>query len=929
MRFLISFALFATAMVFPSFGLAAESNLDATTKENFMPSSSVSAAPVPTADPNLTITRLANGLTVAVKKDTRFPLASLRLYVHAGSAYERPEQAGISHLLEHMVFKGTGKRPKGAVATDVEKAGGYLNAGTSFDYTVYLTDMPAHEWKLGMDVLKDMAFNPALDPDELESEKKVVLAELQRGEDSPSGRLFKRVQARSLPGTPYERPIIGYPETITSFTREGIIAYITALYQPQSMLLLVVGNVEPADALAEATRLFGDIRNTTPAVPPVVIPLEKVRPREANRPVVLVEATPWNKVNLTVSFPCFDQNDARSAALSLFSHRLGGDKTSYLYAKYKYEKRLVDTISVADYTFERTGLFTISATLEPDKVRPFWEEFTKDLANLDAIPFSNEELERARLVITDAFYRQKETIAGTASLLGQFLFFGGSGAEANYLRQIALTDQAAVASVARDILRPATAMVTMLAPEKNMVQSTMKPSPAKEPDNGSPAGLSQKQATVPEAFWMEQVLRDAWPVSRMTKTPARQAADSAREVIELGKGRTLILQQDTSMPYAAVEMAFAGGDALLAPGQQGLGAVVASTLTRGTKSMTATELEAYKSNRAASLAAASTREVFRIFMDYPARFEGDMLQLLGETLASPSFLEEEIARVKESQIASIVAREDMPIDYAFRRLFPFLFGDHLYGYLNIGNKEQIPGFSRKDALEAWTKQTTMPWVLSVCGSFDREAVLAIAKALPIPGKPVPAISSPAWARQKELTITMPDRNQAHLMLVFPGVPVDSGDQPALNLLREILAGQSGLLFRDLRDKEGLGYTVTAIQWQAPLTGAVIFYIGTNPETMDAARDGFARVISSLHTESLAEDELTRGKNQMRNDHIRARQKMSARSAEVAGLAIRGRKLSAEEELIDAAQKLTAADLAAVARKYIRLENAYTLKIVPK
>ena len=137
------------------------------------------------------VTTLPNGLTVLVQEDTRFPLASLRLYVRAGSAYETPEQAGISHLLEHMVFKGTANRAPGQVASDVEGAGGALNAATSFDYTVFYTDMPADQWRLGMDVLHDMVFNASIDPEELAREKQVVLAELKRNEDTPESLLFK------------------------------------------------------------------------------------------------------------------------------------------------------------------------------------------------------------------------------------------------------------------------------------------------------------------------------------------------------------------------------------------------------------------------------------------------------------------------------------------------------------------------------------------------------------------------------------------------------------------------------------------------------------------------------------------------------------------------------------------------------------------
>ena len=158
----------------------------------------VPVIPDPLSGKEEQVTKLPNGLSVLILKDTRFPLVSTRLYVHAGSSYETPDQAGISHVLEHMVFKGTDSRPKSAISQEVESAGGYLNAATSYDYTVYITDMPDRHWKLGMDVVRDMAFHPTLDPQELESEKNVIVAELQRGEDDPGSRMFKTLLADTL-----------------------------------------------------------------------------------------------------------------------------------------------------------------------------------------------------------------------------------------------------------------------------------------------------------------------------------------------------------------------------------------------------------------------------------------------------------------------------------------------------------------------------------------------------------------------------------------------------------------------------------------------------------------------------------------------------------------------------------------------------------
>ena len=182
------------------------------------------------------VVKLPNGLTVMTVEDNRFPLVAVRLFVHAGSGYETPGQAGLSHLLEHMVFKSTEKRPAGQVASDIEGAGGELNASTSFDGTTYRVDLPAERWKLGLDVIKDMIFGAKFDPAELDSERQVVLSELARGRDNPDNRLFQITQAMAWPGLAYGWPIIGFPETVSAFSAKDLRDYVRERYQPQGML---------------------------------------------------------------------------------------------------------------------------------------------------------------------------------------------------------------------------------------------------------------------------------------------------------------------------------------------------------------------------------------------------------------------------------------------------------------------------------------------------------------------------------------------------------------------------------------------------------------------------------------------------------------------------------------------------------------------
>lgn len=841
------------------------------------------------------ITRLKNGLTVYIYKDDRFPLVSTRLYVHAGSAYETEKEAGISHLLEHMVFKGTEQRPKGAVAQDVEAAGGYLNAATSFDYTVYLTDLPAAHWKLGMAVVKDMAFHATLDPQELEAEKDVVISELQRGKDSPSSRIFEMLQASVLKGTGYARPIIGFPETIRAITRDDIRAYIGKYYQPQSMLLCVVGNVEPDKVLEEAQRLFGNVSNTTDLTPPEVLD-----PRQLGLDArVTVQRGPWKKVYVALAFPVPGDTDSRSIPLDVLAYLLGGDGSSYLYQKYKYEKQLVDSIDVGNFSFERVGLFYITAALDADKLEAFWKTFLADLASLKAKDFSREALERARLNLEDSVQRSKETLSGLASWKGRMQFFlGGEQGERNMLTALRAVDEAQIQQVLEEWIRPERLNVSLLAPQE-----------VKLPD------LAAMTASL-------------WPAPARPAARAAAAQTGKVEKLDLGQGRTLVLIPDTTLPYTSVDVIMSGGDTLLAPGQEGLGTLTARVLTSGAAGRNAPDMERYLSDRAASLEAMAGRQVFGISMRQPARFNTDMFQIFRETLQTPNIDPQEVAREKTHMLAAIRSRADRPLELAFSEIPPFLHPGHPYGYRPTGTEEEVQRYTAEDIRHFWQRQVRQPWTMAVAGDFDRDAVIAFARSLPVPQDAGVSPAQPAWGTEKALKLSVPGRQQAHLMLIFKTVPLDHKDAPGLALLQNILAGQSGLLFRQLRDVEGLGYTVTAFNSVSQKSGHMSFYIGTTPEKLAAAKEGFMRIIKKLHEAPLPEAELQSGRNQMEGDYYRSRQSLASRSSEAATLTVLGRDLDAARQQIAAAGRLTPQDVQKLARTYLTLDDFYTVTVLP-
>ncbi|MDR3319860.1 MAG: insulinase family protein [Desulfovibrio sp.] len=846
------------------------------------------------------LTRLPNGFTVYVIKDTRFPLVCTRLYVNTGSVNETPKQAGISHLLEHMVFKATDHRPKGQAVRDVEDLGGYINATTDFDRTTYITDMPATHWRTGMDVVKDMAFQARLDSEELEKEKLVVISELEIGEDSPVRRLSEDLQVAGLRNTVYGRPIIGFRDTVMAITVDDLRAYVTQWYQPQNMMLLVAGDIDPEVVLAHAEKLFGEMKNSSVLPYPEDVKLTDA----AGGPLVEIRKGPWKKAYLGLAFPVPGLRDLRSVDLDMISYLLGGDKTSQFYRKYKYEKQLVDSISVHNMSFDRAGLLTVTAQLDVEKIALFWTELTKDLAVLKTAEFSPEAIGRAAFNLADDMDRAGETLSGLASWRGTVrIALGGEEAERNVRTVLHTTDAPRLQLAVRDWITSGQARLRILAPQS-----------AELPD-------------------LEAILQKNWPTA---KTVAESKADRGqaekREILDLGNGRTLIFIPDATVPYISLSLMMPGGNALTELKGQGLAELTARVLTDGCADFDAEGVSRFFSQRAASVSVKAGLQTFGLSLTGPSRFNADYFAMLDNILNKPRFAEEEIRREANTMKAVIRQREDRPMAYLFAKLNPFLFSEkHAYGFDGLGTLENLDRFAGGNGgnIRAfWKCQVSQPWVLSIAGDFNKNEVLEMAKKLPVPEKSVFSVPQPEWGKKRELTINLPGRNQAHLLRIFKAVPLTHPDAPAQMLLQNILSGQSGLLFSSLREEQGLGYSVTAFFSAMPKAGFMAFYIGTTPDKLEQAAQGFAQAVADLKTKPLPEKLLRAAYNQLNGDYYRERQSLSSRADEAATDAVLHNTEDFHKELISRAGALSPSDIQAVAARYLITENAYEVRLLP-
>ncbi len=504
--------------------------------------------------------------------------------------------------------------------------------------------------------------------------------------------------------------------------------------------------------------------------------------------------------------------------------------------------------------------------------------------------------------LEDDLFQSKETLSGLASKLGYFQFFEGSAqAEKNYLYQLRHVDRQELQEVFDRYFSSSHFYAAMLVPDSVRLDTQvfvdyLKKWPAKEKGES-------KQFIV-------------------------KTGKGEREILALGQGRTLVVINDPTLPYTALSMAWPGGDSLLSSTEQGLAELTAKCLTRGTGNMTAPMIQDFLSDRASYLHASAGREQFVLSAKFPLRFSKDLYRLIGDVILEPAFAVEEVQRAIDDQVAEIKAQEDQPLGYAFRYVFPFLFSRGAYSYFHLGRVEDIQKFTKDDVAGFWEKQLSAPFVLSICGQIDRNAlndfVLRLKQSSVLRKEKIPEFS---WSKKRKMNLFLRDRNQTHILQIFPVPGLKDVDTPGLNVLKMILAGQGGLLFRELRDRHGLGYSVTAFLWQSPHTGFLAFYIGTYPEKIDQAEQGFQDVVKMLQDRLLSEKEVDRAKNLYVGEYIRNHQSLGSRSREAASLLVKGMDLDFNRRMIEEIQKIKPEDIKKLAHDYLRLDNAYLLRVL--
>ncbi|WP_193210615.1 M16 family metallopeptidase [Luteolibacter marinus] len=752
---------------------------------------------------------LPNGLTVILDPDAAAPVISAQLWVETGSLHEGALLgSGVSHFLEHMVFKGGGKFGADELATTVQAAGGHWNAYTTFDRTVYYIDGPATGTQTFLEVLAAMIFAPTLPEEEFEKEKDVIRREIDMGLDDPDDVASRQLFSTAFTADPRRHPVIGHRGLFGEITYEQLTGYHKARYTPDRCCLCLSGDFDADEVRAKISELFGGFVRGSGAEPVVPEDAIQLGPRKGRTTF----AVPASRVALAWKIPALGHPDV--PAYELAAAVLGRGRSARLYRHLREERELALEITAWSWSQAgRDGLFAISAEVEPEKRDDLIRAIFEELADLPSSAL-DDELAKARRQIAASQFKTLTSASGRASDLAS---------NWHEARDLDFTKRylAALKAITAADVRRAMAKLT----EDQVTISIIDPEEAPAPASIRPA--------------------------------ARRSLEP--ECVTLPNGATLALLPDSRVPIFTAQVAIRAGLVSEIPENAGLNTLLAATLPQGTTRRSAAELAGLLESLGASIGAASGNNALLAQLSGLSPDLSTLLPLLAEVLAEPAFHGDSIEREKASQLASLRESLEDPLSTAFRLARRHLFDAAGYGLPSLGTEESLAKLDRF-ALSAHHSRHFQGrnLVVALAGDFDpshaRELLAEGIGRLPegTPWTPPAA----KVCRDFEIEAFLP-KKQAVLALAYPGAAALAPERFALRMIQEWCSDMAGPLFTRIREDLGLAYQVGATQFHGHDAGLFGFYLATDPSQVELAQRELKSEIERIAENGIPEDAFER------------------------------------------------------------------------
>lgn len=799
------------------------------------------------------------------RKDTG--VAAVQVWVKVGSKYEEPHIAGITHFIEHLIFKGTEKVKAGEMASRIESLGGSVNAFTSYDNTVYHIVVPKKAFQEGLNLLLDAVKNPAFPEAEIDKEKKVVLEEIKMGEDDPQRKLFKELFALSYEGHPYGRPIIGFEETVKNLSREHITAYFKEHYTPDNMAIVITGDFDGKGTREVLERFVKDYGQS------VAKPFSSERKKggKPERTKVIERTIRESYVSLAYAAPPMMHED--TAPLDVLSHILGEGDSSRLQEQLRFRKGLVTNISTYLFSPKEEGLFMIIATFKGRTFDHITKAIDGEIKRLFHDGPGAGEMEKAKNMIRASYIYGAETAQGRARQIGNYQTMTDDPRYADkYLKAVDAVGP-------DDVLRVLGKYV--VGKERNL------------------AALLPKEASNPHTF-------------------------------KLSNGLTYVVNKNTASPSFSFRIGFVGGLKEEPHGKNGIFNVLARMLLKGTKRLDAAAIAREIDLLAGDISPYNGRNIFGLSGRFLSKDMKKVFDLLQDILTSTVIKEPELKKVREDVLSSIRQRDDDPVASTFRRLYEVLYEGHPYGKDPLGAEADIKAISLKDVQRAYSEYVTPAnAVLAVSGDVDEKALRPLLEGLFSEWRgPSHSLGKVPIGPKKRHVQTDRDMMQTHVIFGFLGPGLLDEDRYAAEVMDAVLSGMGGRIHKVLREENPYAYALTFFNHMAYDVGGMGIYIGTDKKLVRHVDRIAVGEIERILREGFTEKEIEDGKNCLIGNHYIAMQSNSTIATSMCLDTMYGLKPGYFKIWPRYIERVMKDDVNRVARKYLALDKMVYVRMGP-
>lgn len=885
----------------------------------------------PTAD--IRTRTFDNGVRVIVREVCTAPVVALNLWIGTGSVDDPDGGEGLAHFIEHMLFKPDG-RSGTDLASAVYGAGGYVNAMTGCDHTTYYQVVPSETWRSVLAAQAAVVRSPVFEPDDVATERAVILEELRMGEASPETLVWRRLMSTGFIEHPCRRPVVGTEAALAGMTASDLGAHYDAHYRGGNMVLVVVGDVEADTVFSYAEELLGSL----PAGdrPPHWGGEEPGQTSLRALSVHGAVAQPY--LSMAFHVPEALHNDI--PALDALSGLLGQGRSSRLRRRLALERGIVSDVSSGIAAYRDTGLFIVRASATTSDIGDVAGGIMGEVRRVASEPPGGEEMEKNLRRLEAAYLLEHETPEAIAGGLGYFELLGDCRLAETYIDRLAAVTPEDVALAARTYLRPENATVIIYGPSELGI------------GEGDVSGAFAEHLAEPAAPKTDPTGRDEIPLREVVASWRPSGFERPMIVAErrtpvrtretLPSGATLITSHSETLPLTSIAIGFRGGHRDEDRASSGSTYLAMRTAVRGTVRRSGVELADDVESMGTSLATIVDRDGFGVGSTCLARLQAEAVSLLGEVALEPGFdpTQLEMARSEvESEIGEI---EDHPSRRAILKMLPLVFPDHPYGRPLRGTRESLAGLEG-EVVHGRYCESLGNGGLVVCasGSVDvdrlRDAVERVAAGIPgwrggsslsmgggaERSAPVAvAAGSPPPVLREHVELEHGIPGQSHVALGLAGPAASSDDAVPLRFLARALSMMGGPLWVALRENPPHAYAVHASPLLLASGGAVLLSVTARPGDEPAAEEGLLSVLRAVGAKGLEEDEFERARSYVAGTMEIAMQRESTRAASYAMSELLGVGFELMEKMPDLIRGLTNDDIVRVARAYLDPDAGY-------